>query len=75
MRFEITGCATDVFTLAQIQTALRAGGAKRVRRLTAAEVLGDNERRDYRCNPASIALEHAKEVFSLELDAMRRAGL
>lgn len=29
MRFEITGCATDVFTLEQIQSAIRqAGGAK-----------------------------------------------
>lgn len=31
-RYEITGCATDVFSLADIQTALRAVGAKRVNR-------------------------------------------
>ena len=31
VRFEITGCATDVFTLAAIQSAIKAAGAKRVR--------------------------------------------
>ena len=30
MRFEITGCATDVFSLADIQNALRESGAIRV---------------------------------------------
>ncbi len=29
-RYEITGCATDVFTLAEIQQALRDVGAERV---------------------------------------------
>ncbi len=30
-RYEITGCATDVFSLAEIQEALRKAGAKNVR--------------------------------------------